>query len=273
VGLAVSWLLAAVDANAQIESRDLNVDDPRPLAEALLQMTTQYPTVVTYEDPRYVYWEDIQDVTERVRQNASRGDPRILVPKGGPLHVTYEFNVDSKQPVSYADVLGAIVEAARVNPSGGRFAVRQDGEMFHVIPTQVRDISGKWVQQTSILDTSISLYVEEQDYYQLIKAILAEVSKANSVKILLNAAQFAPTFARHTGRVNATNQRARDVLMTALHAMSNRFAYRLLYDPGVKYYALNVHLAAEPAQEPAPTQVPPRPNGPSPAGGRRTERN
>src|SRR5262249_47065837 len=152
--------------------------------------------------------------------------------------------------IRYADVLGAIVEAARVNPSGGRFAVRQDGEMFHVIPTQVRDISGKWVQQTSILDTPISLYVEEQNYYQLIRAILAEVSNANGVEVILNAPQFASTFEGQTGRVNATNQRARDVLMTALHAMSNRFTYRLLYDPGVKYYVLNVHLAAEPAEEP-----------------------
>ena len=273
LGVAIGWLFGGIDANAQIESRDLTVDDPRPVAEAIFRMIRQYPTIVTYEDPRYVYSEDIQDVTERVRRNASDTGRRILVPKGGPLQVTYEVNTDSNQPVSCANVLAAILQAARVNPSGGRFAVKQQGEMFHVVPAQVRDISGKWVQQTPILDTPITLYVEQQDYHQLIEAIVAEVSKASGEKVVLYDDQFAPSFANRIGRVNATNQPARDVLMTALHAMSDRFTYRLLYDPGVKYYGLNLHLAAEPPQEPAPTHAQPVPDGPSPARGRRSERN
>jgi hypothetical protein len=270
LGIVIGWLLCRVDAKAQTESKDLAVNDPRPVAAAIFQLIKEYPTVISYEDPRYVYSEDIQDVTDRVRPN--RSGPRILVPKGGPLSVTYEVNANGKQPLSYANVLGAVLEAARVNPSGGRFAVRQQGEMFHVIPTQVRDDSGKWVQATSILDTPISLYVEQQQYSQLMKAILSEVSKANGVRVGLNDSQFTGEFMRHTGRVDATNQTARDVLMTTLHAISNRFTYGLLYDPGAKYYMLNLHLAAEPPQEPAPTRVQPPPDGPSPAGGRRTER-
>src|SRR5262245_54420252 len=47
----------------------LSVDDPRPVAKALERLEDKYGWRITYEDPRYAYPGDIEDVTTKVRKD------------------------------------------------------------------------------------------------------------------------------------------------------------------------------------------------------------
>src|SRR5687768_5365392 len=79
-GVAVCAFAAA----AQPETRDVIVDDPRPVPAALQELATRHGRVVTYEDPRYLYSGDIKDVTREVRRDLDRFPPgqapKVLVP-------------------------------------------------------------------------------------------------------------------------------------------------------------------------------------------------
>jgi hypothetical protein len=265
-GLACAASLLVIAANAQTARMDLYVDDPRPVAEAVLSFAKRYPTVVTYEDPRYVYSGDVLDVTERVRRNPATG-VRTLIPRGGLLQVSYDVEESTGEPVDFASSVKSILEAANVGSSGGRFDLRQEGNVFHIVPVEVRDLQGRWVKHNSILDTPITLSTDELNGYQLTEAILAQVGQANEVGVGLAVERFTNTFMRHTGRVSATREPARDVLLRVLHEMSERFTYLMLYDPSGKYYVLNVAVVAEPPREiPLDLSPIPRPGDPTPAG-------
>ncbi len=67
--------------------------------------------------------------------------------------------------------------------------------------------------------------------------------------------------------MEAADELARDVLLRALHAISERFTWRLFYGPDLKYYVLNLDVAAERPNEQQPFVLPPppRPGDPTPA--------
>jgi hypothetical protein len=182
------------------------------------------------------------------------------------LQTSYEVARDTREIVSIADTLDHLLEAKNVNPVGGRFAVRQVGDVFHVVPVQIRDVNGVWVQQTSILDTPIAFSSEELSGYELIEAILKEVNDASGANILgLAAESFTNTLSRYRGKVEAKNEPARDVLLRTLHSISERFTWLLNYDPTGEYYVFALAVAAEPPKEvpPDPSQLP-QPGAPMP---------
>ena len=259
-------LLLAVAASAQTARRDLYVEDPRPVAEAVLRLAKQYSTVVTYEDPRYAYSGDISDVTERIGRNPA-SSVRTLIPRGGLIQLSYDIDEGTGEPVDFRRTLEDILEVANASSLGGHFALRQEQRAFHIVPVEVRDSQGRWVQQPTLLDTPITISTGELNGYKLAEAILEKVGQANGVTIGLAVERFTNTFMRHSGRVSASNEPARDLLLKVLHDMSDRFTYLMLYDPSGKYYVLNVALAAErPREIPLDITLLPRPGDPTPAG-------
>jgi len=53
--------------------------------------------------------------------------------------------------------------------------VLESAGVFHVIPTHVKDARGAWVTQTSLLDTPITLHLQDQNGHALLEAIANEV--------------------------------------------------------------------------------------------------
>jgi len=248
---------------------DFSVEDARPLGAAVLSLLTRYPVVITYEDPRYQYSGDLQDVTERVRRNPnSTGKGRILVPRGGHLHASYEIAQETGTPVNMKDALNGVVAAKNLNAVGGRFAVYQSGDALHVVPVEVRDSNGAWVKQQSVLNTPITLSSGELDGYALMEAILKEVSDASGIKLGLAAENVTNTLGRYRGGIEAADEPARDVLLRALHSISPRLTWILNYDPSDRYYFFNVTVVAEPPPPEVPLDLStlPRPGDPTPAG-------
>jgi hypothetical protein len=244
----------------------LQVDDPRPLEAAVLSLIKRYPVAITYEDPRYEYSDDIEDITARVLKNPSASSARFLVPRGGVLQADIEISSDSGQPVSIAATVQGIVNAKNVIPRGGQFRVYQSEDAFHIVPAATRDSKGAWVEQRSILDTPITLSSAEMNGVELIDAILKQVSDGSGVKLGLSGFGFSNELMSHKARVVATGEPARDVLMRTLHSIDSRFTWLLLYDPALHLYVFNLAFAAEPPPSETPLPALPRQGDPTPGG-------
>jgi hypothetical protein len=255
-----------IEAEGQTEPLTLFVSDPRPLAAAVLSLIDRYPISITYEDPRYRFSGDVQDVTGQVRKNLNAPN-RVFVPRGGVLEARYE--VDSGQLLSAADTIQRIVETKNLNPVGGRFEVYQRGGVFHIVPIEARDSTGAWVRQQSILNAPVTLSTGELNGYELIEMVLKQVGEASGERILgMSAERFANSFFRYRGSIEATNEPARDVLVRALHSINPRFTWLLNYDPSGRYYVFAVALSAEPPPRDIPLDLVriPRSGEPTPAG-------
>src|SRR6266850_1436693 len=81
----------------------LTVNSGRPVAEAAWELEKKYGWVITYEDPIYVNSGEIVDVTTQVRRDLDHykpGEaPRVFVPKGGELSISFNVNSDTGRPV------------------------------------------------------------------------------------------------------------------------------------------------------------------------------
>jgi hypothetical protein len=256
--------------HAQTETISIEVRDGRPVAEAIRTLTSQYPIVITYEDPPYRYSADIRDVTEEVRGPAARASTnRILVPNGGTLHFSYEAIVDTDgRPANVRNTLQAILNANAASSHPGRFRIEQAGDVFHVIPTQVRNERGDWITQTSVLDTRITLPRQETDGHQMLEAITDAVTEATGIHIGLGLGSPNPYF-RYSGYLEADNEAARDVLLRTLHAIDYRFTWRLLYGPDLQSYGLNLRTVEAPPKLPERLDRPPADSEQPPAFGPR----
>jgi hypothetical protein len=238
------WLLTAY-AQAQTAPKNLQVTDRRPVEAAVLELTSHYPVVITYEDPQFMYAGDVEDLTDQARKKYP--DARGLIgPRVRTLRANYEVSQETGELASVSGALASIVNAKNADAVGGRFKFLQIGDVYHVIPTEIRDSTGAWIKQTSILDVRITLKTGELNGAELLEAILGQVSEASGKQVGLGIEGLANTFSAYRGSIDIKDEPARDALVNALHAMSGRIGWVLHYVPADMNYFFGVTLAVEP---------------------------
>ncbi len=237
------------NVHGQTYSVVLSVNDPRPMAEAVLSLIRSYPVTITYEDPRYEYAGDLRDIKGQVGQT---GQPqaRTIVPRGGVFAATYDVSDDTGQPVDIADAIQKLIDANNVARRGGQFELRRSGDTFHVVPAEVRDRSGHWIPQQSILDVPIAFSSGgERGVFELVEAILKEVSAATGQEIVpgrpRGAVPCSIPCAAYNRTVDVTNEPAREVLMRLLHSINPRYTWVLYYGLPERSYVFNLVLGRE----------------------------
>jgi hypothetical protein len=267
--IAVILHTDAADAQTVQDAIKLSVDDPRPVAAAVQELVSRYGYVITYEDPRHAYQGDIQDVTTQVRKDLDQYSPgkapKAMVPLGGTLTLTIPSS-SSISTQAVASVLEQLMRVQLKRGEGGHFRVVQAGDVFHVLPTEVRDRSGNWAVQPSILDVPISLPMEDRDEDGMLNAICNAVSVAAHVKVFLGAQLGG--LGRHY-RLGADNERARDVLMRAVMSISSnnqKLTWQLFYGSSENMYALNIQGVPERPSSSVVTGVPKTSTGSSLSG-------
>ena len=263
------------DLATNVETASLNVDhgvttlaveSGRPIATAVQALVDHFGVVITYEDPRYAYKGDLQDVTERVRKDLDRypsGEPpRVIVPMGGKLTV-------KTRSTDVAAALKQLIQVQSTTGQGGHFRVEQSGDAFHVVPTEVRDRNRNWALSASILDIPISLPTQDRAAQQVLDEICKAVSAAAHVRVWsgmglggdLRSVEGPPQY-----RLGAKNEPARSVLMRALAAVAadrGKLTWVLFY--GDDSYALSI-LSVPNRAVPAVTAQPQQPTS-SPSSG------
>lgn len=225
--------------------RPLTVDDGRPYAQAADALMAHFGVNITYEDPRYVFPEDLEDVTRAVRKDLNGAPPtpeqRVIVPRGGVITVHFMPDVES--------TLERLVQN-HPGIGGGRFVVKKVDTYYHLVPTMVRNEEGQWRAQTSVLDAAISLPEKSRTAPELLTDICEAVSVGSPAPVTLGTSGLGMGIVGEEGPPTylfaATNEPARDVLTRALETITGdvgRLTWRLYYEPGMttgNSYALNL---------------------------------
>ena len=264
VKIILAYVLLMPSAQGQNELIDLFVDSPRPIAEVARTLVSQYPVVITYEDPRLEFSGDIQDLTH-TRRDLDRYPPdevpRVLFPSTEIFNATYYVSMETGEPEDWAATLRQLISDYEVGGKGGRFRVQQSGDVFHIVPTHARNSSGQWVENTSILDTAISLPALEGEGLELVVPVADAIATATGFPVGVGNMP-ADLFFRHRGRTEVVNgEPARDVLLRVLHSIDDRLTWRLYYPVlGTKQYSFNIFLVNAPrVASPQPSLRPPLP--------------
>lgn len=249
----------------------LSVNDPRPMAQAVLSLIRSYPVTITYEDPQYEFAGDLREVTRPPRDAPQ---PRVgtVVPRGGAFEAAYEVAEDTGEPVDLTAAIQGLIDANNQAPHGAHFALTRSGDVFHVVPAEIRDGRGRWVPQRSILDVPITFSsAGERGAFELLDAILKVISAATGRDIVGRYASgplaCGTPCAAYDRKIDATNEPARDVLMRLLHSLNPRYTWLLYYGLPERGYVFNLVLGKERPEphieQPRPTpkpgdQTPPR---------------
>jgi hypothetical protein len=132
----------------------LIVDSPRPLDSAAMTIAEQFSIPVSAEDPPYVYQDDMKDVTADIARRASPLR-RVFIPKGGRLEVQFALRPDGL-PVDVRALLRDLVDKANARfPFGYR--LDDDGDSLTLVPTRTRDMLGRVVEITPLLDRRVTI--------------------------------------------------------------------------------------------------------------------
>src|SRR4029078_1860940 len=110
--------------------------------------------------------------------------------------------------------------------AGSQFELIQQGGVFHVVPTMVKDSKGAWVATRSILDTSITVTVEARTGVEMVDAICKTLSAATKVRVAIGLMPFA-AMADEQVVEGGTNEPARDILSRTLKQLSEETGRRL----------------------------------------------
>jgi hypothetical protein len=264
---AVQWsrIALVIGAIACFEANDIqaqspqsalkvSVTDTRPVAAAVQELVSRYGYVITYEDPRRVYQEDVEDVTNNVRKDLDKhpsgSAPRVIVPKEAILNFELPSS-SSPNAQSIALTLEHLMQIQHGAGGGGHFRVERAGEVFHIVPTEVRDRDGNWAAQGSILDVHISLPMESRSEAEMLDAIAGAVSAKTSFRIYIGSGIGKGITNANNPRpyqLGADDERAQDVLTRAFSLLSDptqtawhpqRLTWQLFYDNSLAAYFLN----------------------------------
>lgn len=214
-------------------------DVGRPVLKAALKLTEQYGYVITYEEPAYRSKDDLVDVSHDFHPHPAWR--KILVPKGGNLNVTLPHG--PLKPTEMYALLQGLVDSWNASDQGGaQFAVVEDGAVFHIVPTQIRDESGNWKSVTPVLETPISLATEGRTIDETFDAVAAAVAASAGVKVksLPEGGIIMGPVQRDKYTLGASQEPAASVLMRTLKMMPTPRSWYLLYDPTTRAYFMNI---------------------------------
>ncbi|MBI4441927.1 MAG: hypothetical protein HY649_00975 [Acidobacteria bacterium] len=172
---------------AETKTITLTVDDPRPMAAAILKLEELSGIPINYEDVPVYYSADLKDVTEEVSRTRT-SDRRIMVARGGQLSVPIVVDASTgklNNPEAVKDALLTVGSAYNSSGLPGGFDVEYYNGVFFVKPVSYRDERGASRPMTAILSTPISLSEEKRTRLETIQLILQQLSKAAGSDVVL----------------------------------------------------------------------------------------
>jgi len=201
--LMVSCSFVQADSN----SLGLDVYDSRPMAEAVIALGEQLQCPITYEDPPFEFAGDLRPVYP---------GSTMPVPKGGRISFSYQKTDDTLGVITQLLALHSAVGNA------GDFSVIQTGDIYNVIPVRYKNKVGKPVDHHSILDTRISISLQDTNMQYALDAVCKAVSKANSSFNLGLGQTPLNAFMQTPYSCEIVDEPARDIIneMLALHNQS-----------------------------------------------------
>lgn len=224
------------------------ISSGRPLANASSVLECLYGWPITYEDTPYVYDGDIEDATSRVRKDgksARDGVPQILLPRVRTFSFTLEDvarparGARSPEAPARAAILAMLKSYSDSVGGAEMFTLTESNGLFHVVPVQRRDKSGRLEKVAPLLDTPVTLPAKERSGTQLLLDICQFLTRQTGESVGMG----------HGWRSNRTyvaprpGEPARSDLsrLLAEQAAPLPYSWKLFYQPG-SGYGLNIEL-------------------------------
>lgn len=239
--LVCGFVTAISGAGRAIPAETITVNDPRPLAEVLLQFQVAYGFAVTYEDPRFANPGDLVQVAPRAPTGF-----RELIPRGGPLSATFEPPAPDADQAQTAAIISSIIDAYHASGYPGRFRVVRGEHMLHVVPVSVLARDGTTAMTPSILDARVSFPSQKgRNMFEGLRAMLVAVGTVTGQRINIGT---VPTnlLMQSPMEEGATEVPAREFLERALHGTGRELSWRLLYSADEGFHALNIRIVNGP---------------------------
>jgi hypothetical protein len=161
------------------------------------------------------------------------------IPAGGALILHFKPSADMHTSADVGMLLTQLLKEQEKRDKGGHFRWMQVGNVFHVIPTEVKDRDGNWAPRGSILDVAITLSKKERTGMEILRAIGDAVAAKGGAHINIGRIPNNVIIPYH-GTPVAENETARNVLTRALDGISERLTWTLLFDPTGREYYLNI---------------------------------
>jgi hypothetical protein len=193
----LTWLAFCGPASAE----KVTVRGPRPVADAVRKLEKRYGWPITYEDPPWVYKGDTKVVTPRTPKDGKRageGAPRIAPPRGGAFtfvmgdaDLTFIMGDVARpwrgrrsfEPVARDAILAMLKSYSRSIGGAEIFALTESDDMFHVVPVQRRDASGKMERIVPLLDTPVSIPGKPNTLSALLNAIFRSLTESTGTRV------------------------------------------------------------------------------------------
>jgi hypothetical protein len=236
-------VVLGISLRAQEAPNTITVNDPRPLAAAILALEKRHGWIVTYEDPPYEYATEVRDVTGAVRRDFDLSKT-VLIPGGGLFVFTDPAGI-APGDVDARAALGTMLDAYHTSGNPGTFRVIRQQSVFHVVPTSSLDAHGVATRRTSPLDARIQVRAGDASAFETLQAVLRLAGDASGTQLVVGT---VPTnLLRQTVVPQpAANVTARDALLRTFAATRQRLSWQLFCQPRTVTCALNVHVVAMP---------------------------
>jgi hypothetical protein len=247
----VAWALLFCTPCASAQTNEtISVDDPRPIAAALQALEKKYGYAITYEDPELTNPLDVKDATSEVAaKHAGRTNgKKILIPKGGAFQ--FHYHVENGKPQEDATTLLRRMVAEYGSLGHSIFTVQtretKNKTEWHVVPTRARDESGLLAEQSALLDRIISIPRKERSALNMLSEICQQLTLVSGRHVGVGNVPINPLIAYHA-ELGTNGESARDVLDQLLSRFQNQMVWQVFFDPGLKWYMLNLHFVTPPS--------------------------
>ena len=221
----------------------LQVKGERCLYPILQSLSELYGWHITYEDAPLVYRGDLVDLTAPSYVPKDEND-RALYPRGGLLSISFEVpGVGQPPPKEKAgEIVTEVLNNYENNGFPGRYRleIAKNGIM-HVLPTEVKNREGVWSPVVPILNTEIKLEAQpNSNADQVIGRIIRTLSQSTGFRIMDGPVADNRMHQTEITSAVALQGTARDVIDSVAIESGAALGWLLLYDPGLKWYALNI---------------------------------
>jgi hypothetical protein len=256
IGTIVGVLMSGVPLYAQSDAVIENTDR-RPLVGALDKLEAIFGTPINYEDVPYEAASDLEDVSTPQHRASSPGYA-LLVPRKGHVKIPREQTSGADRMLPLMSLLANY----RSERLPGDFVIEEANGIVYVVPKKVLGRNGQERNLSSVMTTPITIPYGQMRVVEAVAAILNATSKATQSEIQVGSLPFS---LRDTIEFGANSEPARNALarLFAKAGSEGRLSYRLLYDPILKLYMLNVRRVShcdmvEPSsKDAAPAMAPP----------------
>lgn len=232
----------------------LTANDPRPLSQAIEAISQEYGWTVDFEDPLYQSRFDLVDATDptwRANHPNEKGATRVA---GGFFQSTFPEPSSITSGDAKEQVLQKLVADYNSSGNPGKFIVRKEAEgRYAVIGASRKDEAGRDEAVNALLDTPISIPVQQRDATATLLLIVDTLSAASGVKVKLGTIGLSSDPLQEANlTLGEANVPARTLLLQALEEVSSTsphfrgiFVWNFLFDADTNAYWLRLRSAAK----------------------------